>query len=60
MLHTREEITQRAQLLLEEGSVKTVNGNLIELQADTICVHGDTEEALEHIKILYHFLNYEN
>ena len=60
MLQTSEEIRQRAQLLLEKGSLKTVNGNLIELQADTICVHGDTQEALEHIKILHHFLNHEN
>ncbi len=32
--------------LIREGTIESVNGRQIELQADTICVHGDSPKAI--------------
>jgi UPF0271 protein len=33
--------------LIEDGEVVTVSGQRLPLQADTLCVHGDTAGAVE-------------
>jgi UPF0271 protein len=41
------EVATRVRRFLEEGQVQTVDGNRIDLRAESICVHGDTPNALE-------------
>lgn len=53
----KEEVLQRAVLLLEKGCIKTITGRYIELEADTLCVHSDTTNALELIKSLHTLLH---
>ena len=36
------------------GKVKTIRGNLKTIKADTFCVHGDTENAVEILKTINH------
>jgi UPF0271 protein len=52
VLHSVDEVVQRVKLLKEEGVIMSINGNKLPLQADTLCVHGDNEEALALIKAL--------
>ncbi|WP_026374817.1 5-oxoprolinase subunit PxpA [Aestuariibacter salexigens] len=37
---------QQARQLIKEGKVTTVSGHNLSVKADTLCVHGDGEEAL--------------
>lgn len=36
--------------MVKESKVKTINGNEISIEADTICVHGDGQHALDFVK----------
>lgn len=36
--------------MVTEGTVKAISGEVIEIEADTICVHGDGAHALEFVK----------
>jgi len=42
VLHDLNEVVDRSLRLVTEGKVTTITGEVIELQADTICLHGDT------------------
>ena len=46
VLHNAEEAAARVLRMLREGLVRAVDGNEIAIEADTICVHGDTPEAV--------------
>ena len=35
---------------MKEGTIESVSGKTIEIQADTICVHGDNSHALEFVR----------
>ncbi|SEE13643.1 UPF0271 protein [Tenacibaculum sp. MAR_2010_89] len=39
--------------MLSLGELKTTNGKLIKIKADTFCVHGDTENAIELVSYIY-------
>jgi UPF0271 protein len=41
---------KRALRMIIEGKVATLGGNEVDIKADTICVHGDTDTALEMIR----------
>ncbi|WP_281645607.1 5-oxoprolinase subunit PxpA [Parendozoicomonas sp. Alg238-R29] len=44
--HNPEAICKQAQQIVQQGSVTTIQGELLPLQADTLCVHGDNPEAV--------------
>ena len=46
-----ETIIKHVELMIS-GKVKTVNGNLAEIKADTFCVHGDNPYAIVIVKKL--------
>jgi UPF0271 protein len=46
VLHDVEEIAERAIRMIRGETFATVDGEPIQLQADTICVHGDTAESV--------------
>ena len=46
------EVMQRVKILKDNGFFESVNGEKLYLKADTICVHGDGEHALDFIKTL--------
>ena len=56
LLHTEEEVLHRAKTLLTSGYIESINGKQITLEADTLCVHSDTQGALALIKTLHNFL----
>jgi UPF0271 protein len=44
------EVTDRVLKMAKEKKVTTITGVEIDLELDTICVHGDTAGAVEHVK----------
>lgn len=47
VLHDAQQIAERMLRLVETGEIETVTGKRIRLQADSICVHGDSPGAVE-------------
>ncbi|MBT9236093.1 MULTISPECIES: LamB/YcsF family protein [Pseudomonas] len=52
VIHDPELITQRMLRLVREGVVEAVDGSIVPLQADSICVHGDNPAAVQTAKAL--------
>ena len=50
VIHDEEECICRVLRMVTEGKVTAVTGKDIDLRADSICVHGDTPEALAFIR----------
>jgi 5-oxoprolinase (ATP-hydrolysing) subunit A len=48
---------QQVLQLVQQGSVKTIEGDEIPLRAETICIHGDGAHAVEFAKLIFHELN---
>jgi UPF0271 protein len=42
VIHDREVVVARAVCMVKDGTVVAIDGSVVPLQADTICVHGDT------------------
>ena len=41
---------ERCIRMVKEGRVKSINGRDLEIQGDTLCVHGDGPKALEFVR----------
>ena len=52
VLHSKELVKARLELLKNEGLLETISGKKIALKVDSLCVHGDNEEAIELVKML--------
>ena len=59
VIENKEEIARRVLSIIEERGIKAVNGEWIELEANTICVHGDNPKAMEITKHLREVLKNE-
>ena len=46
--------------LIKHGSVTTISGKVIPLEANTLCVHSDTRGALNHVKAINQLLQQNN
>lgn len=46
MIKDVNEAKDQVLMMIKEGKVKSVDGTIIELQADTVCIHGDEPTAL--------------
>lgn len=46
VIHDPEETAERCVRMAKEGTLVSIDGEVIELKADTICVHGDNDAAL--------------
>lgn len=47
VLHDAECVAKRVVSMLQQGGVESIDGIFTPIQADTICLHGDTNGALE-------------
>lgn len=52
VLHDVQAVIERLKLLQKEGVLETISGKKIALRADTLCVHGDNEEAVAMVETL--------
>lgn len=50
VIHEPEVVAARCLRMASEGVVEASDGSLVPLEADTICVHGDTPTAVELVK----------
>ena len=46
VLHDPEQIAQRMLRLAQEGVIEAVDGSVVRIDADSICVHGDSPDAV--------------
>lgn len=53
LLTNSEEVVSHINYMIE-GKVKTIQGNFKNIKADTFCVHGDTENAVNVLKAIKH------
>ena len=52
LLQDPEAAANRVEQMLREGKVKAVDGKDVPIQAETVCVHGDTPGAVEFARSL--------
>src|ERR1035437_9359377 len=52
LLHDPMAAAARALRMLREGKVRSIDGTDVEVQADTICLHGDTPGAVQFARAL--------
>ncbi|MNT90427.1 LamB/YcsF family protein [compost metagenome] len=47
MLHDAGDVAERMLRLANEGTVTAIDGSVVRIRADSICVHGDSPGAVE-------------
>ncbi len=52
VIHEPERMIERAVRMVRDGRVATVDGTVLELSGETICVHGDTPGAIDLVTTL--------
>lgn len=52
VIHDFERSLEQVMMMVKEGRVKTLNGSIIEIEAETICIHGDHEGSTVFAKEL--------
>ena len=57
LLNNSNDVIQQVKNFIERGKVTTITGEEIFIKADTICIHGDGEHAVEFAKIIYQSIN---
>ncbi len=51
VIYDENQVAQRLSTLKEKGYLESINHEKLFIKADTICVHGDNEKAVEFIKL---------
>ncbi|WP_261845208.1 5-oxoprolinase subunit PxpA [Aliamphritea ceti] len=49
-VHTKEKMLAQVKQLKDQGTITTVSGNILNLRADTLCVHGDNMDGVNAIQ----------
>jgi len=57
VIESKDEIIKRIDLLQKENKLFTIDGQKIPMQADSMCVHGDNQKAVELVKSLREFID---
>lgn len=52
VLHDASQVADRVVRMLREGLVRSVDGSDVKVRADTVCVHGDTPDAVAFARAL--------
>ena len=52
VLHDTDQIAQRVLDMIQKGGVMSIEGVFTPIQADTVCLHGDTLGAVEIAKVI--------
>lgn len=52
VIHDPDQVLERVQRMVNEGVVISINGKELPVEVDTICVHGDTKEAVAMVRKL--------
>ena len=46
VIHDRQQVVERALRLVTEGTVAAITGEVVQVRAETLCLHGDTPDAV--------------
>src|SRR6056297_327894 len=60
VLHDVKIVVERVLEIIKNNRVKSINGKWIEMKGESICVHGDTKEAVKFVRELKSRLNKNN
>ena len=60
VLHDVDEVADRSLRMVREGKATAIDGDTIEVDADSLCIHGDTPGAVEMAKVLRQQLDAES
>ena len=60
VLHDPVLVAQRMLRLVQSGSIEAIDGSLVRIEADSICVHGDSPAAVEMARELRRVLEQAN
>ncbi|MBO8169119.1 MAG: LamB/YcsF family protein [Thermoanaerobacteraceae bacterium] len=52
VIHDPDQVLERVQRMVNDGVVISINGKELPVEVDTICVHGDTKEAVAMVRKL--------
>ena len=50
MIHDRKTAIERTVRMVKEGCVEPIEGKIVPIKADSICVHGDNPDAIGFVK----------
>ncbi|WP_064093213.1 LamB/YcsF family protein [Rossellomorea aquimaris] len=56
VLHDKDQVEEQVLRMVEKQEVVSTNGEILRIQADTVCLHGDNDAALELAKKLFNLL----
>ena len=56
VLKDHEKIAQRATGMVKEKGIPSINGKWLEMDIDTLCIHGDNAESIEAAKMIHNFV----
>jgi len=57
LIESEEQCTSRVRDMMQKGSVMTVEGEYIPIRAQTICLHGDGENAVSFALLIHGIVN---
>lgn len=57
VIESKDEIIKRIALLQNEKKLLTASGEKIDMQADSMCVHGDNQKAVDLVKVLREYID---
>ena len=60
VLHDVDEVAERSLRMVREGKATAINGDNVEVEADSLCIHGDTPGAVEMARVLRQQLDAES
>ena len=60
VIHDTNEVVERSLRMVRDGKAKAINGDIIDVQADSLCLHGDTPGAVEMARALKQALEDES
>jgi UPF0271 protein len=60
VLHDVDEVADRSLRMVREGKATSIDGDTIEVDAESLCIHGDTPGAVEMAKVLRQQLDAES
>jgi UPF0271 protein len=58
LIHETNAAVTQALDMIKYGRVRTIDGIMVNICADTVCLHGDAENALEFARAIYEALSY--
>jgi UPF0271 protein len=59
VIRDAEDIARRAVAMVRDGCVQSVDGRRIELEIDTLCIHGDNGESIAAAPLIREYADRE-